>query len=76
MTKYLIDTPLGPCPMEPAVAELCRVLDARFGVDAYTLETVSGVTGEDGLPYLAGEGVVGSEKFRETVRLYPKEPAQ
>lgn len=72
MTKYLIDTSLGPCPMEPALAALCELLDMKFGADGYELEGVAGCTGEDDLPYLAGEGVIrDGTRFREKVRLYP-----
>jgi hypothetical protein len=72
MRTYLMDTSLGPCPMEPALTALCELLDSKFGEDGYDLETVSGCAGEDGLPYLAGEGAVRhGTRFREKVRLCP-----
>lgn len=72
MTKYLMDTSLGPCPLEPALAALCELLDAKFGEDSYDLEGVAGCIGEDNLPYLAGEGETSDGmRFREKVRLYP-----
>lgn len=72
MTKYLLDTNLGPCPMEPAIAALCELLDAKFGENGYDLETVAGCIGDDDLPYLAGDGETSDgTRFREKVRLYP-----
>lgn len=70
--KYLADTSLGPCPLELALAAILELLDEKFGEEGYNLETIAGCTGEDGLPYLAAEGMASDgTQFREATRLYP-----